>query len=296
MGAMLFFSQLLNGLQLGSIYALIALGYSMVYGIIRLLNFAHGDVIMIGGYVALFTLIIGVNPFFAAAFAIIGCVSLAVLIYTGAYAPLGGDAPRISLLITAIGVSMLLQNLAQLFFSAGSHSFPAVDMIPMINYSIGGINISLASIVTIIVAVASMIGLTLLVQKTKIGKAMRAVSEDREAAQLMGVNVKNVIMFTFAIGAALAGIGAIFYAVRFPLINPTMGALPGLKAFIAAVLGGIGSIPGAMIGGFAIGLFEVLVNALGLSTWTDGIVFGILIVVLLVRPTGFMGQSMIEKV
>ena len=293
---MLFFSQLLNGLQLGSIYALIALGYSMVYGIIRLLNFAHGDVIMIGGYIALFTLSAGIPPVFSAALAIIGCVSLAILIYRGAYSPLGGNAPRISLLITAIGVSMLLQNLAQLFFSAGSHSFPAGDMIPMINYSVGGINMSLASIVTIFASVASMAGLTFLVQKTKIGKAMRAVSEDMEAAQLMGVNVKNIIMFTFAIGAALAGIGAILYAVRFPLINPTMGALPGLKAFIAAVLGGIGSIPGAMIGGFAIGLFEVLVNAMGLSTWTDGIVFGILIVVLLVRPTGFMGQSMVEKV
>jgi len=296
MRVMLFFSQLLNGLQLGSIYALIALGYSMVYGIIRLLNFAHGDVIMIGGYIVLFTLAAGIPPIFAAALAIIGCVTLAILIYRGAYSPLGGNAPRISLLITAIGVSMLLQNLAQLFFSAGSHSFPANDMIPMINYSISGINVSLASIVTIIASIASMAGLTFLVQKTKIGKAMRAVSEDMDAAQLMGVNVKNIIMFTFAIGAALAGIGAILYAVRFPLINPTMGALPGLKAFIAAVLGGIGSIPGAMIGGFAIGLFEVLVNAMGLSTWTDGIVFGILIIVLLVRPTGFMGQSMVEKV
>jgi len=296
MRVLLFFSQLLNGLQLGSIYALIALGYSMVYGIIRLLNFAHGDVIMIGGYIVLFALAAGISPVLSAALAIIGCIMLAILIYRGAYSPLGSNAPRISLLITAIGVSILLQNLAQLFFSAGSHSFPANDMIPMVNYSISGVNMSLASIVTIIASVASMAGLTFLVQKTKIGKAMRAVSEDMGAAQLMGVNVKNIIMFTFAIGAALAGIGAILYAVRFPLINPTMGALPGLKAFIAAVLGGIGSIPGAMIGGFAIGLFEVLVNALGLSTWTDGIVFGILILVLLVRPTGFMGQSMVEKV
>ena len=293
---MLFFSQLLNGLQLGAIYALIALGYSMVYGIIRLLNFAHGDVIMVGGYIVLFTLGAGIPPIFSAALAIVGCVTLAILIYRGAYSPLGSNAPRISLLITAIGVSMLLQNLAQLFFSAGSYAFPAGDMIPIVNYSIGGVNMSLASILTIVITIASMAGLTFLVRKTKIGKAMRAVSEDMEAAQLMGVNVKNIIMFTFAIGAALAAIGAVLYAVRFPLINPTMGALPGLKAFIAAVLGGIGSIPGAMIGGFAIGLFEVLVNALGLSTWTDGIVFGILIVVLLVKPTGFMGQSMMEKV
>jgi len=296
MNDMLFFAQLVNGLQLGSIYALIALGYSMVYGIIRLLNFAHGDVIMVGGYVVLFAISAGISPVFSAGVAILGCVLLAVMIYRGAYSPLGDNAPRISLLITAIGVSMLLQNLAQLFFSASAHSFPANNMVPMINYSISGINISFASIMTIVVAVAAMVGLTLLVHKTKTGKAMLAVSEDTEAAQLMGVNVKNTIMFTFAVGAALAGIGSILYCVRFPLVSPTMGALPGLKAFIAAVLGGIGSIPGAMIGGFAIGLFEVLVNSVGLSNWTDGIVFGILIVVLLVRPTGFMGESMVEKV
>jgi len=292
---MLFFSQLVNGLQLGAIYALIALGYSMVYGIIRLLNFAHGDVIMVGGYIALFTLMAGINPALAVTMAIVGCVFLASTIYMSAYKPLG-DAPRISLLITAIGVSMLLQNLAQLFFSSRAHSFPASSLMPLINYNIGGVNISLTSVVTISVAVLAMAGLTFLVQKTKIGKAMRAVSEDTEAAQLMGVNVRNVILFTFAIGAALAGIGAVLYTIRYPMVSPTMGSLPGLKAFIAAVLGGIGSIPGAMLGGIAIGLFEVIVNALGLSTWTDGIVFGILIIVLLVKPTGFMGQSVIEKV
>ena len=292
---MLAFSQLVNGLQLGSIYALIALGYSMVYGIIRLLNFAHGDVIMVGGYIVLFTLAAGISPVFSVALAILGCIVLATIIYRTAYSPLG-NAPRISLLITAIGVSLLLQNLAQLFFSASAHSFPASSVMPIMNFSIGSVNISLASIVTISVAILSMAGLTFLVQKTKTGKAMRAVSEDTEAAQLMGVNVKNIIMFTFAIGATLAGIGAILYCVRYPLVSPTMGAIPGLKAFIAAVLGGIGSIPGAMIGGFAIGLFEVIVTALGLSTWTDGIVFGILIVVLLVRPTGFMGPSLVEKV
>jgi len=293
---MLFFSQLVNGLQLGSIYALIALGYSMVYGIIRLLNFAHGDVIMVGGYIALYVMAAGAGPAPAVALAVAGCVLLASLIYKGAYAPLGPTAPRISLLITAIGVSMLLQNLAQLFFSASAHSFPASGVMPMINFNAGGVNISLTSIVTISVSLASMAGLTFIVQKTRMGKAMRAVSEDTEAAQLMGVNVNNVIMFTFAMGAGLAGVGAILYCVRYPLVSPTMGALPGLKAFVAAVLGGIGSIPGAMIGGFAIGLFEVLVTAFGLSTWTDGIVFGILIIVLLVRPTGFMGESMLEKV
>ena len=293
---MLIFAQLVNGLQLGSIYALIALGYSMVYGIIKLLNFAHGDVIMVGGYIALFSIAAGTSPVLAVVMAIVGCALLAVLIYRCAYVPQGPSAPRLSLLIAAIGVSMLLQNLAQLFFSARAHSFPANDIIPMVRYTAFGANISLASIMTIIVSIASMAGLTLLVYKTKTGKAMLAVSEDTEAAQLMGVNVKNIITFTFAIGAALAGIGSVLYCVRFPLVSPTMGALPGLKAFIAAVLGGIGSIPGAMVGGFAIGLCEVLVNAVGLSTWTDGVVFGILIVVLLVRPTGFMGPSMAEKV
>ena len=291
----LFLSQLVNGLQLGSIYALIALGYSMVYGIIRLLNFAHGDVIMVGGYIVLLALTAGVSAPLSAALAIIGCIALASLIYKSAYGPLSA-APRLSLLITAIGVSMLLQNLAQLIFTASAHSFPANNMIPTLVFTMGGVKISLISIVTIGVAVASMAGLTLLVQKTKMGKAMRAVSEDTEAAQLMGVHVNNIILFTFAVGAGLAGIGSILYCCRYPLVSPTMGALPGLKAFVSAVLGGIGSIPGAMIGGFAIGLFEVLVTALGLSKWTDGIVFGILIIVLLVKPTGFMGPSMLEKV
>jgi len=292
----LFFAQLINGLQLGSIYALIALGYTMVYGIIKLLNFAHGDVIMVGGYIAFFMLVTGNNPILTSIVTIAGCVIIAGLIYKCAYSPLGSNAPRISLLITAIGVSLLLQNLAQLFFSANMRSFPAESIMPIINYNAGGVNISLISIVTIGAAVLSMLGLTFLVQKTKMGKAMRAVSEDKDAAQLMGVNVTRITLYTFAIGAALAGIGAILYSVRFPVLSPTMGLLPGLKAFIAAVFGGIGSIPGAMIGGFAIGLLEVLVNAVGLSIWADGMVFGILIVVLLVRPTGIMGVSMTEKV
>lgn len=291
----LFFSQLINGLQLGSIYALVALGYSMVYGIIMLLNFAHGDIIMVGGYIALLVLFAGANPAFAVAAAILGCGILSVLIEKAAYTPLR-SAPRISLLITAIGVSMLLQNLAQLFFSASARSFPATTILPMVNFSVGGLQISLTSIVTIMTALISMALLTVLVHRTKIGKAMRAVSEDSGAAQLMGVNVNIVISFTFAAGACLAGIGSILYCCRYPLVSPTMGALLGLKAFVAAVLGGIGSIPGAMIGGFAIGLFEVLVTSLGYSTWADGIVFAILIIVLLVKPTGFMGRNMLEKV
>ena len=294
--SVLFFSQLINGLQLGSIYALVALGYSMVYGIIMLLNFAHGDVIMVGGYIALLTLASGLHPGFAVVLAVIGCVILAVTVEKLAYKPLR-SAPRISLLITAIGVSMLLQNLAQFFYSPNARPFPSSQILPAASIQITeGLNISVTAIVTIAVSVVSMAVLTFLVHRTKMGKAMRAVSEDTIAAQFMGINVNNVISFTFAIGAALAGIGSILYCCRYPLVSPTMGSLLGLKAFVAAVLGGIGSIPGAMVGGFAIGLAEVLVTSLGLSTWADGVVFAILIVVLLVRPTGFLGRNIMEKV
>ncbi|MGI6261452.1 MAG: branched-chain amino acid ABC transporter permease [Acutalibacteraceae bacterium] len=292
---MLFISQLINGLQLGSIYALVALGYSMVYGIIMLLNFAHGDIIMVGGYIAMLIITAGINPAVAVVAAIVGCAVLAMVIEKIAYKPLR-SAPRISLLITAIGVSMLLQNLAQLIFSANAQSFPSSSIITVQNISLGGTQISVTAIVTIAVSIISMILLTLLVQKTRMGKAMRAVSEDMGAAQLMGINVNRTVSFTFAVGSVLAGIGSILYCCRYPVLTPTIGSMLGLKAFVAAVLGGIGSIPGAMIGGFAIGLAEVLVTSLGLSEWADGIVFAILIVVLLFRPTGFMGRSMSEKV
>ena len=292
---MLILSQFINGLQLGSIYALVALGDSMVYGIIMLLNFAHGDVIMIGGYIALLTIAAGLHPALAVVLTIVGCVALSVVIEKVAYRPLR-SAPRISLLITAIGVSLLLQNLAQLIWTANTRSFPATKIIPSVTYQLGSLSISLSAIVTIVVSVLSMLALTFLVQKTRMGKAMRAVSEDTGAAQLMGININNTITFTFAIGSALAGIGAVLYCCRYPVVNPTIGSLLGLKAFVAAVLGGIGSIPGAMIGGLAIGFAEVLVTALGLSEWTDAVVFAVLIVVLLVRPTGFLGRSMAEKV
>lgn len=293
---MLFFSQLINGLQLGSIYALVALGYSMVYGIIMLLNFAHGDVIMIGGYIALLVMTAGLAPGFAVVCAIAGCLALAVIIEKLAYKPLR-SAPRISLLITAIGVSMLLQNLAQFFFSANARPFPSSRILPSTSISLtSSLNISVTALVTIGISIVSMLLLSFLVYRTKMGKAMRSVSEDTQAAQLMGINVNNVISFTFALGAALAGIGSILYCCRYPLVSPTMGSILGLKAFVAAVLGGIGSIPGAMIGGFAIGFAEVLVTALGLSTWTDGVVFAILIAVLLFKPTGFMGRNILEKV
>ncbi len=292
---MLILSQFINGLQLGSIYALVALGYSMVYGIIMLLNFAHGDVIMIGGYIALLTIAAGIHPALAVLLTIVGCVALSVVIEEVAYRPLR-SAPRISLLITAIGVSLLLQNLAQLIWTANTRSFPATKIIPSVTYQLGSLSISLSAIVTIVVSVVSMVALTFLVQKTRMGKAMRAVSEDTGAAQLMGININNTITFTFAIGSALAGIGAVLYCCRYPIVNPTIGSLLGLKAFVAAVLGGIGSIPGAMIGGLAIGFAEVIVTAIGLSDWTDAVVFAVLIVVLLVRPTGFLGRSMTEKV
>ena len=286
--------QIINGLQAGSIYALVALGYSMVYGIIMLLNFAHGDIIMIGAYIAWLCMArFALNPVFAVVFAVIGCVLLGVTIEKVAYKPLR-SSPRISLLITAIGISFLLENAAQMIFGAGAQVIPPFFSVP--NPSIGSIEIPGTAIVTIVVTAISMIGLTLLIQKTKMGKAMRAVSEDTGAAQLMGININRTISFTFAIGSALAGIGSVLYCTAYPQAYATMGSMLGLKAFVAAVLGGIGSIPGAMIGGFAIGLAEELVSAAGLSVWKDGVVFAILIVVLLIRPTGILGRSMAEKV
>ncbi len=290
-----FLQQVINGLSLGSIYALIALGYSMVYGIILLLNFAHGDIIMVGGYIALLSIASGLPAAVAVPLAIVGSIVLAVVIEKVAYKPLR-SAPRISLLITAIGVSLLLENLAQLFWSANPRVFPNTEIIPAVSLSLGGLSVSLTTLVTILVSVVSMALLTILVQKTKMGKAMRAVSEDMGAAQLMGISLNRTISYTFAIGSALAGIGSVLYCCAYPQASPTMGAMLGLKAFVAAVLGGIGSIPGAMIGGFAIGMAEALVSAVGLSVWKDGVVFAILIVVLLVKPTGFLGKTMQEKV
>ena len=255
---MIVLQQLINGLQLGSVYALIALGYSMVYGIILLLNFAHGDIIMVGGYIALLIIAAGISPLVAVIASVVGCTVLACLIEKAAYTPLR-SAPRISLLITAIGVSYFLENMAQLILGADPRVFPNTAVIPSVTYNVGGLNISLTTLVTLSVAVVSMAALTVLVQKTKMGKAMRAVSEDMGAAQMMGININSTITFTFAIGAVLAGIGAILYCCKYPQVKPTTGYLLGLKAFVAAVLGGIGSIPGAMLGGLAIGVAEVVV-------------------------------------
>lgn len=287
-------NQLMNGLQTGSIYALVALGYSMVYGIIMLLNFAHGDIIMVGAYVVWLAMTrFALSPILAIILAIVACTVLGVLIEKLAYAPLR-NSPRISLLITAIGVSFLLENLAQLIFGAGSQRVPTI--INNTQLSLGSVNIDFTSIITVLVSIVAMIGLTFLVNKTKMGKAMRAVSEDTGAAQLMGINVSRTIAFTFAIGSALAGIGSVLYCCAYPQTSPTMGSMLGLKAFVAAVLGGIGSIPGAMIGGFAIGLAEVFISAIGLSVWRDAVLFVILIVVLAVKPSGIMGRPMTEKV
>ncbi|SHI19736.1 amino acid/amide ABC transporter membrane protein 1, HAAT family (TC 3.A.1.4.-) [Sporobacter termitidis DSM 10068] len=287
-------SQLFNGLQSGSIYALVALGYSMVYGIIMLLNFAHGDIIMVGAYIAwIMMTMLGLPPVIGIIAAIAGCTLLGVLIEKAAYSPLR-KSPRLSLLITAIGISFFLENISQLIMGAGAKAMPSI--ISGSNFRLGTTEISFVSTVTIVVSVLSMVLLTFLVQKTKMGKGMRAVSEDMGAAQLMGISVNKTISFTFAVGSALAGIGAVLYCSAYPQASPTMGSMLGLKAFVAAVLGGIGSIPGAMIGGFAIGLLEALVSALGLSVWKDGVVFAILIVVLLVKPTGIMGRVIKEKV
>ena len=289
----LFISQLFNGLQTGSIFALVALGYSMVYGIIMLLNFAHGDIIMVGAYTAFYAITtFHLHPVLSVVLAVAVSTLLGVAIEKIAYTPLR-SAPRLSLLITAIDISFLLENGAQLLFGADTKS---MDVIVPGNVSIFGTTVSYAAILTILVSLASMAALTFLVQKTRLGKAMRAVSEDMGAAQLMGISLNKTISFTFAVGSALAGIGSVLYLCAYPQASPTMGSMLGLKAFVAAVLGGIGSIPGAMIGGMAIGLLEALVSAIGLSVWKDGVVFAILIVVLLVKPTGIMGHKTTEKV
>jgi branched-chain amino acid transport system permease protein len=287
-------AQLLNGLQLGSVYALIALGYTMVYGIILLLNFAHGDIIMVGAYISWIALAqLGLHPIVAAILAVVGCTLLGVLIDKVAYAPLR-NAPRLSILITAIGVSYFLENGAQLVFGADAKVVPAFTDITTIQ--VGGVTLYFTAILTIVVTAISTIVLNLLVQKTKLGKAMRAVSEDMGAARLMGINVNNTISFTFAVGSALAGIGAVLYSMAYTQATPTMGIMLGTKAFVAAVLGGIGSIPGAVIGGLLVGMAEVLVSALGFPVWKDAVVYLLLIVVLIFRPTGILGRTMNEKV
>ncbi|KXB64044.1 branched-chain amino acid ABC transporter permease [Olsenella sp. DNF00959] len=292
--AVTFLTQVLNGLQLGSIYALVALGYTMVYGIILLLNFAHGDIIMVGAYISWIVMSqLGLSPVLAVLLSVVGCTLLGVLIDKVAYAPLR-NAPRLSILITAIGVSYFLENGAQLVFGADAKVVPS--FIDSSTIEVASLQLSPTALLTIAVTAVSTAILTFLVQRTKLGKAMRAVSEDMGAARLMGINVNTTISFTFAMGSALAGIGAVLYSMAYSQATPTMGVMLGTKAFVAAVLGGIGSIPGAVIGGLLVGFAEVFVSAIGLSVWKDAVVFLLLIIVLIVRPTGILGHTMSEKV
>ncbi len=289
-------SNIINGLSLGSVYAIIALGYTMVYGIAKMLNFAHGDVIMVGGYVsfiAIHSTGLGVIP--SIILAIIACTVLGILIERFAYKPLR-QASSLAVLITAIGVSYLLQNLALLIWGSSAKFYPTVIAAPPISLLDGQLVISSASIATIISCIVIMLVLTFFTSKTKLGKAMRAVSEDKNAAQLMGINVNFTISMTFAIGAALAAIAGVLLLSAYPLLTPTLGAMPGIKAFTAAVFGGIGSIPGALIGGLLLGVIEIFGRAYISSQLSDAIVFAVLIIVLLVKPTGLLGKPISEKV
>lgn len=290
----LFLNQLINGLNVGSIYALIALGYTMVYGVVRLINFAHGDVLMVGAYAAVVLItMLGLPVPLVILLVVLVCVLIGVIIERVAYKPLR-SSPRISSLITAIGVSMLLQNAALLIFSPTPKPYPiALGLRP---FDLGGLQIGFTSTLTIATSALLMMGLQVFVTRFRSGKAMRAVSEDMPAAQLMGVNVNRTITLTFALGCALAGIGSVLFGLAYPTVSPTLGSLPGLKAFIAAVLGGIGIIPGAMLGGYIMGIAESMTKAYVSSQLSDAVVYGILIVVLLFKPEGLLGASAGEKV
>lgn len=291
-----FLSTLISGISLGGIYALIALGYTMVYGIAKMLNFAHGDVIMVGAFMMFISLTkMSLPPVLCIIIGTIICTILGVIIEKLAYKPLR-KATSLAVLITAIGVSYFLQNSAQLIFGAGSKTFTSLFGNGNISLLGGEIIISHNTIVTIIVSIIIMIGLTLFINKTKTGRAMLAVSEDKGAAQLMGINVNKTISITFAIGSALAAIAGALLCSSYPILSPTTGAMPGIKAFTAAVLGGIGSIPGAMIGGILLGVIENVSKVYISTQLSDAIVFGILIVILLVRPTGILGKKQNEKV
>ena len=297
---MSFISYLKDGISLGSIYAIIALGYTMVYGIAKMLNFAHGDIIMIGSYVVFVTVSsMGLPPVLGVLLAVAACTLLGVVIERVekvAYSPLRKASSNLAVLITAIGVSYLLQNLALLIFGADAKSFVAVIKVPSITLFDGELTIKGITIVTILACIIIMVGLSLFVKKTKPGRAMQAVSEDRDAAQLMGVNVNATISLTFAIGSGLAAIAGLLLCQTYPTLTPYTGAMPGIKAFVAAVFGGIGSIPGAMVGGILLGIIEIFGKAYISSQVADAIVFAVLIVVLLVKPTGLFGKNIQEKV
>ena len=291
-----FLSYLLNGISLGSVYAIIALGYSMVYGIAKMLNFAHGDVIMIGAFISFSaTQYWNMPPALSVVLAVIVCTVLGIVIEGLAYKPLR-KATSLAVLITAIGMSWLLQNVALLIWGANPKSFSSVISIPAIALFDGQLHITGETIVTISANIIIMIVLTLFTTKTKMGKAMRAVSEDKGAAELMGINVNATISMTFAIGSALAAIAGVLLCSAYPVLMPTTGSMPGIKAFTAAVFGGIGSIPGALIGGLLLGLIEILGKAYVSTELGDALVFAVLIVVLLVKPTGLLGKKIHEKV
>ena len=298
----MFISQIFNGLKIGSVYSLVALGYTMVYGIIRLINFAHGDFIMVGSYVLMLTIpaivAFGLPAWVAVIPAILMCVAVGVIVERAAYKPVREKGNSMTALITAIAMSLLLENGSQAIFGADYQTVPTIIQIPTL--SIGKLKIDGATIITIVLGVIIMVALQLFVTYTKQGKAMRAVSEDKEASILMGINVNSTITLTFAIGSGLAAVASLMYCVSYPQVSPMLG----LKAFVAAVLGGIGSIPGAMVGGLVIGVVESLTKAyigtitggIITSAFSDAIVFGILIIVLLVKPSGLMGEPETEKV
>lgn len=291
---MSFLNYCINGLSLGSVYAIIALGYTMVYGIAKMLNFAHGDVIMVAGFV-IYTMMngLGVNPIVAVLISVIVCTALGVTIEKIAYKPLRKATP-LAVLITAIGVSYFLQNLALLIFGSDTKMFTSVVKVPQLK--LGEITITGETIVTIIACIIIMVCLTLFIKKTKAGQAMLAVSEDKDAAELMGINVNATISLTFAIGSGLAAIAGALLCSQYTSLTPYTGAMPGIKAFVAAVFGGIGSIPGALIGGLLLGVIENLSKAYISSQMADAIVFSVLIIVLLVKPTGILGKKINEKV
>lgn len=291
-----FLSYLITGISLGSVYAIIALGYTMVYGIAKMLNFAHGDVIMVGSYIAFLAVgAMGLPPILAVILAVVVCTTLGITIEKIAYKPLRTASP-LAVLITAIGVSYFLQNMALLIFGANTKMFTSLISIDAINIGDGTVVVTGETLVTILACICIMVCLTLFINKTKAGQAMLAVSEDKGAAELMGINVNGTISLTFAIGSALAAIAGVLLCSAYPTLTPYTGSMPGIKAFVAAVFGGIGSIPGAFIGGILLGVIENMSKAYISSQLSDAIVFSVLIIVLLVKPTGILGKKIHEKV
>lgn len=290
--------QIINGLSLGAIYALIALGYTMVYGILRFINFAHSDIFMVGAFVGFFAGKVlpresMVGGLVSMVLAMVLCAILGVIIERLAYRPLR-ERSKLTVLITAIGVSLLLENGGQFVFGADPKSFP--QLFPVRNFQFAGLVLSSSQVIVFVVTAALLVGLQYIVLRTRVGTAMRAVSFNHQAASLVGINIDHIISFTFGLGSALAAAGGVLYSLNYPSIEPYMGILPGLKAFVAAVLGGIGNIPGAALGGLALGVIETFVNGSRFSTYTDAIAFAVLIVILLFRPAGLLGRMQVEKV